>query len=359
MDLTRRQKEILKTVIEQFTCTAEPVGSKALIPLLSETVSSATIRNELAYLEKQGLLEKTHTSSGRIPSKKGYRYYVENLMTTELDPAVEVSLKAVFSQRHLSLEEAVSTCCSILSEMTHLTSIVIGPEEDQTLVKVSLIPINRQEAVCVLVTSTGHTENRMFHFAEDISLQDLSACTDLFNEQLYGVKLSEFVERMKEIEPMMAARISRHEVIFEAFVSAFMTYASSQGKVYGRANMLTQPEFSDPARLTELMSALENASLFHEWTDRPGNISVPVGEKNELIQIGDCSVISSRFRTGANEQGQLMVIGPNRMPYAQVVALMECMSSQIEEIFGGRLSNEQGESADEQETQTDKTGRAA
>lgn len=346
MDLTERQKNIFKTLVEEFTRTAEPVGSKTLLPLLDVAVSSATIRNELATLEKYGIVEKTHASSGRVPSNRGYRYYVENLLETRLDPQTEQCLRTLFGQRHGSLEELMDTCCSILSDMTHLTSVVIGPEQGkQKLLRVELIPISDRQAVSIFITDSGHTEHRIFNFEQNVSVNDLTACTQLLNSQLSGTPISEVPESLKRIEPLMAARLSRHEVLFEAFFTAFAGLYSNDSTVYGRANMLAQPEFADPGRLKELMQILENTSLIHAWTGSPENVSTRIDGRSELIQIGDCSVVSAAFETAPGEKGQLMVIGPNRMPYARVIALMECMSSQIETLFArskqGGLKNEQ------------------
>ncbi len=335
MDLTKRQNAIFKALVEQFTCTAEPVGSKTLIPLLDFSVSSATIRNELALLEKEGLLEKTHLSSGRIPSSKGYRYYVENLMEISLDEKSEALLRQMFSKRHGSLEDITRISCSILAEMTHLTSMVIEPEQSrQTLVQLSLIPVNTRQAVAVVITSSGHTEHRMFSFDDNVSLEDLKTCTNLLNERLKGVPIDGLVDQFKAIQPEFAATVGRNEVLFEAFVSAVMGFASQNSTVYGRANMLAQPEFADMPKLEELMRILENERLFHEWAGSEGNVSTTIGSRNKLIQIGDCSIVSAAFNSGADEKGQLMVIGPNRMPYARVIALMDFLSEQIEHMFG-------------------------
>ena len=190
MEITQRQKIIFKTIVEEFTRCAEPVGSKTLMELLDFPVSSATIRNEMATLEKLGLLEKTHTSSGRIPSQKGYRYYVEHLMEADLDASTKNALQQVFSERHYSLEEVVQKSCDILSHMTNLTSVVLGPDSrHQTLQHVQLIPINNQSAVAIIVTDQGHTENKVFQFGTDVSMQDIQNCTDLLNDQLVGTQL--------------------------------------------------------------------------------------------------------------------------------------------------------------------------
>ena len=334
MGLTNRQNVIFKTIVEEFTRTAEPIGSKTLMNLLDFPVSSATIRNEMAALEKVGLLEKTHTSSGRIPSSKGYRYYVENLLETNLDVPMQQTLKTYFTQRHYSIDDVVSKSCDILSEMTNLTSIALGPDcEDQCLQHVQLVPVNEKSAVAIIVTNKGHTENKFFQFKEEVSTDDLKKCTDLLNDKLVGTTICQVVDRMNDIHPIMAATLVRHEVLFEAFVTAFMKFAQDRIKVSGRGNMLFQPEFSDLNRLKELMNVLENGHMIKEWTNKESNVSVRIGNRKELTQIGDCSIISAKFHYSDSEEGQLMVVGPNRMQYSKVVGLMDYMTNVIEDIF--------------------------
>ena len=334
MGLTNRQNVIFKTIVEEFTRTAEPIGSKTLMNLLDFPVSSATIRNEMAALEKVGLLEKTHTSSGRIPSSKGYRYYVENLLETNLDVPMQQTLKTYFTQRHYSIDDVVSKSCDILSEMTNLTSIALGPDcEDQCLQHVQLVPVNEKSAVAIIVTNKGHTENKFFQFKEEVSTDDLKKCTDLLNDKLVGTPICQVVDRMNDIHPIMAATLVRHEVLFESFVTAFMKFAQDRIKVSGRGNMLFQPEFSDLNRLKELMNVLENGHMIKEWTNKESNVSVRIGNRKELTQIGDCSIISAKFHYSDSEEGQLMVVGPNRMQYSKVVGLMDYMTNVIEDIF--------------------------
>lgn len=336
MELSQRQKVIFKTIVDEFTRCAEPVGSKTLMNMLPFPVSSATIRNEMASLERMGLLEKTHTSSGRIPSQLGYRYYVEHLMVANLDDPIRDSLSQVFSERHYSIDEIVDKSCDILSEMTNLTSVVLGPDSSkQTLQHVQLVPINKRSAVALIVTNQGHTENKIFQFKSEVSSEDLSKCTAFFNQHLIGTPICDVVEKMQEMEPLMAATLTRHEVIFEAFVTAFMRFNKEKVAVRGRSNMLVQPEFSDINKLRGLLNALESSKVFHQWTDQEGNIAVQIGERNELIQIGDCSVITTKFHYSNEGEGQLMVVGPSRMQYSRIVALMDYMSDRIEEAFVG------------------------
>ena len=335
MILTQRQILVFKAIADEFIRTAEPVGSKKLLGILDFNCSSATLRNEMAVLEEFGLLEKTHTSSGRIPSSAGYRYYVDNLMDKQLDQKVVNALQDVFSSRHISREEVVKKSCDILSQMTKLTSLALGPDSRyQTLQHVSLIPINERSAVAIFVTNHGHTENKTFQFEADVSLKDISTCCNLLNEKLVGIPLHDVVLKMQELEPLLAMNIQRHEILFEAFVSAFVRFASEQVYFSGQSNMLYQPEFADIEKLKQLMSMLENSALWRQIGSSDESVAIRIGTDNRaLMNVDDVSVISSKFRINNQEEGQLMVVGPTRMPYNQVVALMEYMSRQIEKMF--------------------------
>ena len=333
--LTHRQIVIFKTIVDEFTRTAERVGSKTLMSLLDFPCSSATIRNEMAALEAEGLLEKTHTSSGRIPSSAGYRYYVENLMEKQLDEGVKASLQKVFKERHYSLEEIVRKSCDILSDMTSLTSVVLGPDSKcQRLQHIQLIPISERSAVAIFVTDHGHTENKTFQFDENVSLEDIQNCCTILNEKLCGTPIFNVVERMQEIQPLLAAHISRHEILFQAFVNAFVRFASDNVYYSGQSNMLYQPEFADIEKLKKLMSMLEDSSLWRQLANHEGDLMVRIGDENgnEVLHMDNVAVVASKFRLNDEEEGQLMIVGPTRMEYNRVVALMEYMSKVIEEM---------------------------
>lgn len=332
--LTNRQTSIFKAIVDEFTRTAEPVGSKSLMDMLDFVCSSATIRNEMVALEELGLLEKTHTSSGRIPSSKGYRFYVEHLMEKQLDDTVKNSLTQIFSERHYSIEEIVKKSCDILSQMTSLTSIVLGPESrTQTLQHIQLFPLSERSAVAVFITDHGHTENKTFNFNTDVGVEDIKTCCNLLNDKLAGTPINEIVVRMNEIEPLLASHVARHEVLFEAFVNAFMRFATNNVYCSGQSNMLYQPEFADIEKLKELMKMLEDSSLFRQIANHEGNMAIEIGGEHELIQVNNVAVISSKFKINDDEQGELMIVGPTRMQYNRVVALMEYMSKVIEDMY--------------------------
>src|SRR5574344_2485390 len=169
-----RQDEILKLIVEHFIKTAEPVGSKTLQEVYKLEVSSATIRNEMNALEQDGYLEKTHTSSGRVPSEKGYQYYAEHIRETSVDEGAKNALANVLSEKSKSVEEVMKESCEILSHMTNLASVVLGPSvQQERLAKVQLIPLSKNSATAVFVTDQGYVENKTFIVDEKLHMEDV------------------------------------------------------------------------------------------------------------------------------------------------------------------------------------------
>ncbi|MBQ4251793.1 MAG: heat-inducible transcription repressor HrcA, partial [Erysipelotrichaceae bacterium] len=220
--LTERRKQIFKAIVEEFIKTAEPVGSKTLVEKYDMPYSSATIRNEMNYLETVGLLEKTHTSSGRIPSTKGYRYYVENLMSQETNSQEKYEIQIVVAINNVPMDDVIQRSCDILSNMTNLTSVVLGPDANkQRLAHIKLFPLDSNSCVAVFITDQGHTENKTFRYEDDITMEDISNCTEILNDRLVGTPINEVVEKLNEIKPILAHSVRRHEALFNAFMQAF------------------------------------------------------------------------------------------------------------------------------------------
>ena len=333
--LTPRKIEILKAIVEEFIATAEPVGSKTLLEKYNLPYSSATIRNEMLELEEEGLLEKTHTSSGRIPSTQGYRFYVEHLMVQKMDDRLELALREVFSDREMRIDEVIKRSCDILSQMTQLTAVVLGPEgSDQTLEHINLFPIDEQSAVAVFITNHGHTESRLFKFSEDITVDELKNCCGILNERLSGTPLQQVAEKLKLIKPILAQSVKRYESVFQAFFNAFMKFANDNFYLSGSSNMLNQPEFADITKLKQLMGMLEDSSLWRTIGQRAGDLNLIRSDHSKLVWMDDVAVITNTFTINESESGQLMVVGPSRMEYDRIVALMDFMSAAIEKIYG-------------------------
>ncbi|QIK57390.1 heat-inducible transcription repressor HrcA [Erysipelothrix sp. HDW6A] len=342
--LTPRKIEIFKAIVTEFIESAEPVGSNTLIEKFNLPYSSATIRNEMSDLEKLGLIEKTHTSSGRVPSTKGYHFYVEHLMETEDNRAVENAITQVFSDRRLDIDEAIRQSSDIISHMTNLTTVVLGPSAgDQVLRSVQLIPLNELSAMAVFVTEGGHAENRIFNFEEKISVEDIEQCTTILNERLKGTQLKDIVEKMESLRPILSVKLHQYEVLFEAFVGAFIRFAQSEVYLSGERNMLYQPEFANIDKLRQLTEMLEDSQMWQELSKRHDNLRLQKSANSELMWIDDMAVVSSTLRLEDDSEHQLMVVGPNRMEYGRVVSLINYVATMVEKVYGKGGQDERNE----------------
>ena len=333
--LTARQNMILKVIVEEFIQTAEPVGSKLLVDKYGLNYSSATIRNEMNFLENEGYLEKTHTSSGRVPSTDGYRYYVENLMDYQEE---KYDLMNVMGDNNVPLEDVIQRSCDILSSMTNLTSVVLGPDANrQTLAHIRLFPLDSNSCVAVFITDQGHTENRTFRFEDQITMEDLQNCTNILNDRLVGTPINEIVDKMNEIKPILAHSVKKHEALFNAFMQAFIKFASENVYFSGASNMLYQPEFADIEKMKSIMGMLEDAKLWRSIGNNESRLKLQNSHgDNELMWMDDMAVVSSRFHLG-EEEGQLMVVGPSRMDYNRIMSMLEFTKNFIESQYKKRI----------------------
>lgn len=333
--LSARQTTVLKCIVEEFIATAEPVGSKTLMQKYQLPYSSATIRNEMAALEDLGYLEKTHTSSGRIPSASGYRYYVDHLLETRIEDKVKHQMQVIFDDHQKSMKDIVQQSCEMLSELTHLTSVVLGPDSTyESLQQITIVPLTSQSVTVIIVTDKGHVENKTFTINDHISMEDIQSCVGVMNDMLIGTPIDEVTFKLEnEVRPVLAGRIQEHEILFNAFLEAFMKFAQSNVYFSGKENMLYQPEFNDVQKLRRLVHAFENSQTWNALipSDVSEGVTVKIGADVPLIN--DVSVISGTFRTSETSHGTISVIGPTRMPYEKVISLVEYVAKNIEVIF--------------------------
>ena len=333
--------EIFKAIVDEFIQTAEPVGSKALMTKYNLPYSSATIRNDMQLLEEMGYLEKTHTSSGRIPSTKGYQYYCENLLEDKLDKKITLALNSMLSNDTLELEEAIQESCNILAQMTNLATGALGPDSSlQRLEHIKLFPIDERSAVCVFITNTGHTETKNFRFEEDISINDIQKCTEILNSRLKDTLVDELPHKLKMIKPILESNLYRHEMLFSAFLGAFIKFASDNFYYSKTSNILYQPEYSDIERLKQLMEMLDDNNIWRKFGSGKSNqLAIRTSNGAELSWVDDFAIVKRTFKVSDNEEGQLMVVGPPRMDYGRIVSMLEYVTALIEKMYGRGGSN--------------------
>lgn len=327
MSLTRKQ-QILKIIVEDFIRTAKPIGSKYLIEKYNLPYSSATIRNDMQALENEGLIEKTHISSGRVPSANGYKYYVNNLRTSTVDNKFKNELKTIFDSSK-SVEDVLRESCAILSHMTNLTSVVLGPKADnERLINIHLVPINDVTCTVLFVTDSGYVENKTFVISKKNKMQDIVKCLNLLDERLKGTKVKDLVEKLKEMKPILEGYMNDYSNLYNALLKLFYEFASNRSEVIGKSNLLKQPEFSgdaqeiqkilglfdDPIKLEEIINQANEQLLINDSNDENSNVSIV---SKEIVIPGENSV------------GKIAVIGPKRMDYDKVINYLDYIVSEI------------------------------
>lgn len=326
--LTDRQNKILKLIVEHYIKLAKPVGSNLVSKKLK--CSSATIRNEMSFLENAGLLEKTHTSSGRIPSEKGYRYYVDNLMELKkMNGEDMLKLQIVFHNQQLALSDVITKSLQVISDITNYTTVVLGSTSHENLLKqIEVVPIDDVSMIVIIVTDKGHVEHKNIKL-QDVSLDDVKKTVNLINNLISGTPIDEISTKLEyEIKPIIGNYVKQHEKLYNAFYHVFNDFTNQEVNVVGKNKFLNQPEFSNIEKIKTVFNKLEDKeTLRNIEEDDENNIKVYIGTENNIDD--DVTVIKTKFKT-ENDEGTLAIIGPKRMEYDRVVAMLEYMKENIE-----------------------------
>ena len=329
-DVNNRQNELLRLIVETYIETVRPVGSKSLVKKLK--CSSATIRNDMARLESLGYLEKTHTSSGRVPSEEGYKYYAQHLMKERKITDSEINkLQLILNNKNLVVSDAIVKCMEIISDITNYTSIVLGKESsNNTLKHISIVPIDERKVVAVVVTNTGHVENKQAVIPDNISINEIVKTCEIINKSLVGTKLSEINAKLEyEVKPIIIEKINQYESVMNFFHEAFNDFTIKNSDVFfgGKTNILKQPEYDEPNKIKGIISKLENVELVKKIETDDKGINIFIGEENEFDD--NVTVIKTGYNING-EEGTIAVIGPKRMEYDKVVSLLNYLKSYIE-----------------------------
>ncbi len=326
--ITNREESLLKLIVEEYINTARPVSSKSLCDAMK--CSSATIRAEMNYLEEIGLLEKTHISSGRIPSEKGYRYYVDNIMQPkELNGEDMLKLQTVVNNKSLVVNDVILKSMEIISELTHYTAIVLGKQSNENLVKkIEVVPIDSQNLIALVITDKGHVENRKVYISKEVDMKEIKQTVDLINKLIVGTPISEVSSALEyEVKPVIAQYIHKHEVLYNAFYNAFTDVASSSMNVSGRNNILMQPEFDSIDKVRDIVSKFNDKDLVNYIKEEDNGINVYIGSENNFDD--DVTIVKTKYSING-EEGTIALIGPKRMEYDRVMSLLEYIKENID-----------------------------
>ncbi len=335
--LTDRQLLILQVIIEDFIQSAQPVGSRSLSKKEEIAFSSATIRNEMSDLEELGFIEKTHTSSGRVPSEKGYRYYVDHLLSPQVLKTNELQLlKSVYAERIYELEKVVQKSARILSELTNYTAIVLGPKvKDHKLKKIEIVPLNTETAIAIIITDTGHVENKLISLPSSVDIDEIEKMVNILNERLTGVPIVDLKNKIyKEVAVLLKQHIHNYESLMATLTESFTTNESAKLFFGGKTNMLRQPEFHDIHKVQSLLSMIEQEQGFYDLIKQnPEGITVKIGRENQNTTLEDCSLITATYSVGTDQFGTLAILGPTRMEYSRVITLLSAFSNDLTRLL--------------------------
>lgn len=285
----------------------------------------------MADLEDLGYLEKTHISSGRVPSESGYRYYVDNLMEPKKISGEDMlKLQTIFNNKELGLTDAISKSLEIISDMTNYTSVILGKESsNNTLQKVEVIPISEKQLIAIVITNTGHVENKNIILEENIPADEIAKTTELLNKMLIGTPIDEVPSKLEfDIKPIIRNYIQNYEVVYNAFYNALSNFASERDvKFTGKANILKQPEFNTVDDVKNIISKFESKDMVSKIEESDDEVKVYIGSESEIDD--NVTIVKTKYNADGRE-GTIAVIGPKRMEYDRVVNMLEYLKKNIE-----------------------------
>lgn len=326
--LTSRQERVLEVIIREYVKNVSPVGSKLICEELS--CSSATIRNEMSILEDLGYLEKTHISSGRVPSESGYRYYVDNLMKPKEMTGEEIlKLQTIFNNNQLEISDCLKRSLEIISDLTDYTSVVLGSSSSENkLKKVEVLPLEQDKLIAIIITDKGHIEHKQIS-VRDVSLEEISKTVELINKLIIGTPINEVKEKLEfEIKPIINQYVRQHEAIYNAFYDVFNDFAIKNDVSFvGKNKILNQPEFNSVDKIKKIFTKLDDESLLNYIEEDENDVNIYIGNESNVDE--DVTVIKTKYKTG-NDEGTIAIIGPKRMEYAKVVTLLNYIKENID-----------------------------
>ena len=333
--LDERKGKILEAIILDYVATAEPVGSRAVSRKYGLGVSSATVRNEMADLEELGFLEQPHASAGRIPSDQGYRYYLDHMMRrSRLGQAEMRRICNVYSRKAREIQWMLRQTAKLLAESAHAASLAVGPyREDAIFRSLRVLPLEGEQALLVLVGDTGVVEHQILDLPPGMTVADLEVFSAYLTDRWRGLPFRRLASTsVREIYD----NLSRYRRMLDDVLDFLRERREREGmetvQLVGASHVLEQPEFRDPAKVRVFLECLEREDLMAELLEqREGStgVTVTIGEENAHPGLRGCALVTASFGVGGRTQGQVGVLGPKRMEYPHVVALVEFVAHSL------------------------------
>ncbi len=358
MDLTERKLKILQAIIADFVRTAEPVGSRTISRKYDLGISPATIRNEMSDLEEMGYLTHPHTSSGRVPSEKAYRLYVNEMMgRKELTQSEKDAIARQLYQNVTELDNLIERATHVLSEITNLTAFALSPgKELDRLRYINLIPVDELTVVLMIVAESGEVSNTAVRLDRPVSEETLRILAKNMTYNYSGKTLSEAlkIDIIKNFREDAEAMAMFRNNIVPGFLRTLEDMLNVNLYMDGLTNIFSIPEYNDIEKARSFFEVLgRKEDIRQKLLARDEGMIITIGGENEDADLNDCSVITATYHVDGRLVGKLGVIGPTRMKYDEVTSVVEFLTDNISKAFMITGGENTGEDTDDGETRGD------
>ena len=341
MELDERKEKILKAIIQNYLETGEPVGSRTISKYSDLKLSSATIRNEMSDLEELGYIIQPHTSAGRIPSDKGYRFYVDQLIHEKETEVTQV--RDMVIQRVDRVELLLKQMAKLLASNTNYATLISGPQYHQT--KIKFIQLSRVEAgklLIVTVLEGNIIKNSIVTLDAELTDEDILNLNILLNSGLNGLTMEQInLDVITRMKGQAGERSHIVDVVLSEVAEAIRS-GEEDLQIYteGTTNIFKYPELSDGAKTSQLIGTLEQKDLWREIlteddadSDKKNEIQVYIGSETQVQSMKDCSIVTANYELGDGLRGTIGIVGPKRMDYDKVVSTLRSLKSQLDQTF--------------------------
>lgn len=356
MSLDNRKVNILKAIIGSYIESGEAIGSRTISKKYKLGVSPATIRNEMSDLEEMGFLVQPHASSGRIPTDKAYRYYVDDIWKSFLKPAGKDSfnisdIRKIIEDEFHEMDMVLKNSVRMLSQFTKYTSFIIAPQMKKSVVnRIQLVPVEYNKVLMIIILNNNLVRQGMIKLNKPIPFEQMDKISNILTDRLRGYKLEDFNNDLKNfiIDDIYSIKENVSESIRDLMPYLISHIASLDDvNMYsdGVENILDFPEYSDPAKAKEFMSFISNKESVAKLVQDIGkhDIDISIGEENPYKELKDCSLITATYKFNGKTIGKIGVIGPTRMNYESVISTVKTISDAMNEILDKNFSDKNNE----------------
>ncbi|MBQ5543413.1 MAG: heat-inducible transcriptional repressor HrcA [Mycoplasmataceae bacterium] len=335
-DLNEREKLFLRIIVEEYINTANPVGSIFLLQTNKDLdYSSATVRNIMSNLEKKGYLVKNHTSSGRVPSTLGFKYYEENLVSFNLPLALKNKLSTIFKKRNSNIDEVIADSVKLISDIMQLPTIITSVHEDTLIKKIELIQLDNNNALLIIVFSDSNLIKNEINFLKPELINDISICVQILNDRLINLNIKEVLEQINIVSRLIKEKVKNYEFIMQQILERIFNqnFMKNDKEVIATKNVLKHKEFQEVNKLNKVLNLLDNSSIWEQLALKSLNEDAPkITFGNELNQeeYADIAIATTNININDNTKKQISIVGPTRMKYGEVIALLSFIKNELE-----------------------------